>query len=1051
MDPQALYRTLEGTFEQNADVRHEAERQLKIAETLPGYLSVIFQVASAAEVAENTRLAAALRLKNSLKANDWNKDDSPVGADEKVLIKKAMVGAIIGSPTKVRNVLLESLRVILSYDFPQAWPSLVDEVVHHLQGQDMDRILGALSVLRVVAKRFEYRQDEADRAPLDEVVTKSFPLLVQMFQYINGQPTIPPEAAVLQKLLCKIYWSSTNMKLPALFLANPPHLAQWLDCFLQVVVQPVQSNEATSPQWKVKKWIGHIVSRLLTRYGNPKGQKKQEQLLGEAFVENYAGKFLDAWLLVLSWYRNKQFVSPQPLSLALHYIDSSLEFKQTCDVVNAHLDVLMYEIIFPMMCFSEADAELWKDNPQEYIRKLYDPMGDLYNPRLAATNLLMTLALPSKPFHAKDCLPRFLNFINTVLSKYQTDAAKDFRAKDGCLYALGSLKKRLRTNEAYQAALEPMVIAHIIPEFQSPHGFLRSKACWVCAQYSRIEWQNAEALGAIVRHILALMSDPELPVRVQAASSLKNFVRIKKTKEIVQPMLEQMVGALFKLMNEIDNDAIIETLEYIIDKFGDNLANAALSLCRMLCEHFIKTNPNLDDDDEKEIQDEEEDQAMAAAATLRALCTLVAAVHEHPELYPQMEQFFVPLFRFLLTKNKNEYLDETLELISRLTYFHKTISPELWTIFPLIVTAYHEWAPDYFSQMLTPIDNYVSRDPATFARGGVGNVRYIQMVFAMMEKCLADKDNESEYPTCPKIMDSILQNTRDCQAEVAEYVPKMFDLIMTTMQQHPDMGDGFKTLCLNVIACGLFHNAQLTIRYLSERQILAPVFNMWLKAIPNYGRYYDKKLTAIGMEALLQAVNTHGTAWLPATYFTAAQMKTIVGVVMKLVLECHEEAQRMDAISSHDGDDDEDSEDTDDDDDDDLEDDDDVDDIEEEDFVGSKKTSNGFQFVTDGGESLDKLIKDAREVQFGDGKFNFNDDDDDLDDEDDYECVIMDLEEAVVLRDVIGEMATKHPDLYGAVMGDLQQDAQQKLETAVQYAIKRRQDKAEAEAKKAKK
>lgn len=43
--------------------------------------------------------APALRLKNSLKANDWNKDDSPVGADEKVLIKKAMVGAIYRRPT----------------------------------------------------------------------------------------------------------------------------------------------------------------------------------------------------------------------------------------------------------------------------------------------------------------------------------------------------------------------------------------------------------------------------------------------------------------------------------------------------------------------------------------------------------------------------------------------------------------------------------------------------------------------------------------------------------------------------------------------------------------------------------------------------------------------------------------------------------------------------------------------------------------------------------------------------------------------------------------
>jgi len=52
----------------------------------------------------------------------------------------------------------------------------------------------------------------------------------------------------------------------------------------------------------------------------------------------------------------------------------------------------------------------------------------------------------------------------------------------------------------------------------------------------------------------------------------------------------------------------------------------------------------------------------------------------------------------------------------------------------------------------------------------------------MMEKCLADKDNESEYPTCPKIMDSILQNTRDCQAEVpVPLTPSLGSFIVKTL------------------------------------------------------------------------------------------------------------------------------------------------------------------------------------------------------------------------------------------------------------------------------
>ena len=53
---------------------------------------------------------------------------------------------------------------------------------------------------------------------------------------------------------------------------------------------------------------------------------------------------------------------------------------------------------------------------------------------------------------------------------------------------------------------------------------------------------------------------------------------------------------------------------------------------------------------------------------------------------------------------------------------------EMWQLFPMLEAAYNDWAPDYFSQMLACLDNYISRDPATFCRGAHNGVRYPQMV-----------------------------------------------------------------------------------------------------------------------------------------------------------------------------------------------------------------------------------------------------------------------------------------------------------------------------------
>jgi len=554
-------------------------------------------------------------------------------------------------------------------------------------------VSGSLAVLRVLFRRYEFAS-EKQRKTMWSVVNSTFPILIQLFNYINTLPTSSDESAELQKLLCKIFWSATNIDFPELLIKDGTLLGNWFECFLTVLRQPVQTSDPSSPCWKVKKWVGHISQRILQKYGYPRGNTKLEQQLGNVFVKNYGGRFLEQWMNLCNSYRIDGNVSHQVLTLAINYMELCADHQVLYEFLYTHLDTLLFEIMFPIMCFNKNDAELWQDNPHEYVRKQTDIMTDLYNPRYSVANFLMKMTLPTKEFHKKDILTRILAFLNRVLSTGTSSCSQALlvtgvqmgvtpagapihpAVKDGCLFAIGTLRRRLRDKDEYKNVLEEMLMTHVFPELQSPNGFLRGKAVWVFSRYAKIDWKNPENLGAAIRVTVSLMTDPELPVRVQAGSSLRDLLRKKHCQAVVVPLLEQMVTQLFNLMAEIDNDSVIETLEIIIERFGENLASAAVQLCHKLASHFVAKSP-MDDaskqavdfttvveskDDTEDFQDDQEDQILAAAACLRALCTLLFAMSEHKELYPSTEPILVPLFHMLMQKNRVVYMDETLEL-----------------------------------------------------------------------------------------------------------------------------------------------------------------------------------------------------------------------------------------------------------------------------------------------------------------------------------------------------------------------------------------------------
>jgi hypothetical protein len=54
-------------------------------------------------------------------------------------------------------------------------------------------------------------------------------------------------------------------------------------------------------------------------------------------------------------------------------------------------------------------SSLFNDDPQEFIRKVHNPISDWLSPMLAATTLLQTLAR----YRQKDVMPLFLPFLQS--------------------------------------------------------------------------------------------------------------------------------------------------------------------------------------------------------------------------------------------------------------------------------------------------------------------------------------------------------------------------------------------------------------------------------------------------------------------------------------------------------------------------------------------------------------------------------------------------------------------------------------------------------------
>lgn len=394
-----------------------------------------------------------------------------------------------------------------------------------------------------------------------------------------------------------------------------------------------------------------------TRYGNPttltKPSTPDYTPFAKTFISTFAPEILKGYLQEIDkWVSKSQWLSNSALSYTLIFMEECVKPKAMWDHLKAHMDNLIAHFVFPILCQSDEDIELFEEDPSEYLHRKLNYYEEVSAPDVAATNFLVSLTK-----NRKKQTFSILTFVNEVVSKYEAapDDQKQPREKEGALRMIGSLASVILAKKSPIAdQVEYFFVRHVFPEFRSPHGFLRARACDTLEKFEQLDFQDPNNLMVIYRNILESMTDPELPVRVEAALALQPLIRHEIIRTSMQQNIPQIMQQLLKLANEVDVDALANVMEDFVEVFSAELTPFAVALSEQLRDTYMRIVGELLERNATKGGDEDgygdflDDKSITALGVLQTIGTLILTLESTPDVLLHLETVLMPVISITL-------------------------------------------------------------------------------------------------------------------------------------------------------------------------------------------------------------------------------------------------------------------------------------------------------------------------------------------------------------------------------------------------------------------
>ncbi|XP_034333218.1 importin-7 isoform X1 [Magallana gigas] len=1021
MDAGKLIEVLRATLDPNQ--REQAEKQLTEVHKIIGFSPILLQAIMSDQLDMPVRQAGVIYLKNMVtqfwQDREAEKPGDPVPFSihehDRAAVREHLIEAIIHAPEPVRVQLCVCISHIIKHDYPGRWPNVPEKILLYIQSDNHSTWMGALMSLYQMVKVYEYKRPD-ERKILDDAMAIILPVVYQ--RLISLMPDESEYSVLLQKQILKVFYAFIQNYLPLEVLTKEV-FTQWMEAVRQIVDRPVpeQTNQIDvedRPElawWKVKKWAVHILARVFERYGSPGNVTKEYTQFSEWYLKSFSGGIIQVLFKVLDQYRQKIYIAPRVLQQSVNYLNQGVSHAFSWKFMKPHMQGIIQEVIFPLMCHSDEDEELWNTDPQEYIRIKYDVFEDFLSPVIAAQTLFYSAA--SK---RKEVLQKAMGFCMQVLTQPQVDP----RQKDGALhmigavaevilkgnqsYLLGPRKSRPHLRKIYKDQAEMLLATHVFPEFSSEHGFLRARAAWVLKHFCELKFKNEQNLKTSLEMVRqCLCSDKELPVRVEAAVALQVLlVEQEKAKDYIQPFVKPICLELLKVIRETENDDLTSVMQRIVITFDAEVTPLAVEMMTHLAQTFAQV---IEAD-----MDSSEEKAITALGILNTMETILNVMENQKEILTQLEGIVLNVIGVILQKNIMDFYEEVLSLIYSLT--SAQVSHHMWQVFGMLYEMFQKDGIDYFTDMMPALHNYITVDTPAF----LSNPEHIQVIYNMCKQVMSAEIGEDAECHAAKLLEVILLQ---CPGQVDHVVPLFVELVLQRLTREV-LTSELRTMCLQVVIAALYYNPPLLLDTLTKLQIdnitgsiLEQFLKQWLHDVDCFLGLHDRKMCVLGLCSLINMAGVRPT-----------EVTNVGPQIMPASLVLFQGLKRAYASKAQ-----EENEDSDDDEDDD------------EDEVNEELASSEDEIDEEGAQYIEKLEKAANnEDDDSDGEYT-----DDGTEETALESYQTPLDEEtcpvdeyMIFKTVLQNLQANDPNWYNSLISQLTEEQRKEVEEVFKLAEQRR-------------
>ena len=351
------------------------------------------------------------------------------------------------------------------------------------------------------------------------------------------------------------------------------------------------------------------------------------------------------------------------------------------------------------------------------------------------------------------------------------------RNKDAILVAVGALAPVLSESKVYKTQIESFFLHHVVPEFVNQNPIIRFRAFWVIEYYQGFKWKQENTFMLLLRGCLNGLRDPCVPVQAAAATSMRNMFEDEKAHDIIRPILTEVVGEYFRLMDEVDSTSILTVIQTIVSQYGEELHSIAPAMVQKIMQSFLEYAA--------EASEENDEAAFNACECLETVLSILETLcSDHPDVLVQVEVYCVPVIVNMLVSADQcyEYVENLVAILGFFTYFPDSITPAVWSIAGPLLHALNEWACDYLLEISTPILNYMTKDINQFVSSAYEGVHLVERLFAICEKALLQDDSYSQRDgKCGAVMLTCLITSCSQKQLPREFIAKVLELVLTKL------------------------------------------------------------------------------------------------------------------------------------------------------------------------------------------------------------------------------------------------------------------------------